>query len=109
MLLGFIPKGKGKHAADMLDTLRAVLFIEVDDNFGVTASFEGVTELLQAFSQFREVVAFPIISDPDGVVFVCQGLFAAGQVDDGEPPMSQATVSGSGVDIETASVRTSMG
>jgi hypothetical protein len=62
----------------------------VDDDFGVCLGIEAVAAGDQAFSEFRVVEYLAIVHDPQGVVFVVDGLVTAGKVDDAQPGVGQS-------------------
>jgi hypothetical protein len=85
-----VPQGKGKHAVERLQAMLAHFFVEVDDNFGIAPALEAVTSLLQTFSQGAIIVDFAVADDPDGAVFVADGLPAAVQVNDAQATAAEA-------------------
>lgn len=60
-------------------------------------------------AELREVVAFAVVGDPDGLVFISQGLFAACQVDNGQAAMGEATAASGGIEVGAGVVRATMG
>jgi len=87
-LLVLVPDGQGEHAAEVLEAVGAEFFVEMDDYFGVAEGFEAVAALFEIGAELFEIVAFAVVADPDGLIFVGHGLVAGLEVDDGEPVMS---------------------
>ncbi len=73
----------------MLEAAFAPFFVTVDDDFGVRASAKVVTASFECRAQLREVVDFAVVDDPDAPVLVVDGLPAAAEVDDAQPPHAQ--------------------
>src|SRR3989337_1747116 len=65
----------------MLNANVAIFFVQVDDAFGVGIRAEAMY-LFQALAQLLVVVAFAVIDNGDGLIFVEDGLVAAGHIDD---------------------------
>ena len=66
-----------------------LVFVEMDEHFGVALRAKTMAGSFQPGSQLTEVVDFAVEDNPHGVVFVAQGLPATGPVDDGQTPMPQ--------------------
>src|SRR5689334_13719624 len=60
-----IPKGKGKHAAQVLDTVIAVLFVGMHYRLGITICAEAMAVPLKFFPQLTVVINFSIEDDKD--------------------------------------------
>ena len=84
-----VPDGQGEHAVEMLEEVRPLVLVEVDDHFGVAVRAEAMAGAFQPPAQLAEVVDFAVEDDPDRAVFVRQRLLPAGQVDDRQPAMAQ--------------------
>src|SRR6266542_2039812 len=55
-----VPKRKRKHAVEMLDHSRSMLFIKVRQNFRVRSAAKGVATLFQISAQFAIVIDFAV-------------------------------------------------
>jgi len=102
-----VPEGEGEHAVEALDAGGAPLDIGVERDFGVGARGEDVTERFERFAEFAEIVDFAVEGDGEVAAGGDAGLVSGGgEVDDGEPPVSEAEEA---VDEEPFSVRSAMG
>jgi len=70
-----------------------MLFIEVNQRFGIAVRVVGMTRLLEFRAQLAVVVDFSVEDHPDALILVVDGLVAAGHVDDGEPAHCEADAS----------------
>jgi len=66
----------------VLDEVIAEFFVEVDDSFGIGLGVEAMVLLRESVEQGLIVVYFAVEDNPDGLVFVVNGLIPAGEVDD---------------------------
>src|SRR5579863_969182 len=89
-----VPDGEGEHSAQVLHAVASVLFVEVDDGFGVAMGAVDVAAGLKLRSQFGVVVDFAVEDDPGGSVFVAKWLMAGGEVDDAEAAHAEADRAG---------------
>ena len=71
-------------------TSGAPFLVAVNDHFGVRARPEVVPALLELGPQLLEVVDFAVEDDPDRLVGIGHRLVAAGEIDDRQPPETQA-------------------
>ncbi len=76
-----IPDGKGEHAAQVLHTIRAVLFEEVNDGFGIAVRAVAVAARDELFAQGEMVVNLAVEDDPESAIFIRNRLMSAGNVD----------------------------
>src|SRR5687767_12953881 len=74
----------------MTHTIIAVFLIEMEDAFRIGTRPELVSTLEQVRIQVGEIMRFAIEDDPERLVFVGNGLVAAFDVDNGEPPHTQS-------------------
>ena len=81
-----IPEGEGEHPPQRLDEVGTPLLVEVHEHLGVAASREPVTPPLQVSAQLAVVVDLPVLNHVDAAILVGDGLVAAFEVDDREPP-----------------------
>src|ERR1700722_1704847 len=75
---------ESKHSAELFDTVRAELLIEMNDHFGVAVRSEAMTAFFQFDAQLGKVVDLAIEDNPDSFVFIEYRLMPARQVDDAE-------------------------
>ena len=66
-----------------------MLFVEMDERFGVTVRFEAVPAFFQACAQLEVIIDLAVEDDVNRSVFVRDRLVAAGQINDAEPPNRQ--------------------
>ena len=81
---------EGEHAVELLDAGVAVLFVGVDDGFGVGLGAEAMAAGLELAAELAMVVDLAVEDDPDRAVFVGHRLLAAGPVDDRQAPVTEA-------------------
>lgn len=99
---GFIPDGEGEHAAVGLEALGAVLFVGVEEGFGIAAGGVAMAGGFEGGSEGGVVEDFAIEDNPGGSVFVGHGLVAAMEVDDGEAAVAERDAVG--LTVEEAEV-----
>ncbi len=85
-----VPQRERKHATEAHDTGFAPGLPGVDNDLGVGMSAEDVAQRLQFGHQFLEIIDFAIEHDDHRAILVEQRLLSAGQVDDGQAPVSQS-------------------
>ena len=85
-----VPDRERKHTAQVAHAVGAVLFVQMDDDFGVRGSLELVTVGLEVPTEIKKVVDLAVKNDPNGAVFVRDWLAAVLDVNDAQPTMSQA-------------------
>ena len=76
----------------MPDAVFPVLFVRMNDGFGVRVGREFVPFLFQLFPKFRVVVYFPIEDDPDTPILVGNRLVSCLEVNDLEAPHSETDI-----------------
>jgi hypothetical protein len=102
-LLGaFVPDGEGKHAAQVLGAVSAILVVGVDDGFGVAVGVESVTQLFEFFTQLEIVIDLAVEDYPGTPIEVVDGLLTALEVDNCEATHRQT---GGTIDVEAVLVR----
>src|SRR6266446_6673497 len=77
-----IPDSESKHAAQMFDTTRAVLFVSTHNRFGVRMSFELTAARLEFALQFAIVVNLAVEDNCDRTVAAGHRLMSACKIDD---------------------------
>ena len=91
----------------LLDDAVAVLFVQMDDRFGVAARSIAMPLRLEAGPQRGVVVDLAVEGDPHAAVLVGHRLLAGrADVDDGQAAMREAD---GAVDEQTGAVGTAMG
>lgn len=104
--MAFIPNRKCKHAAQMLDHLAAVLFVEMDKHLGVAAGSEPVSCRLKPRAQIGEVVNLAVKYRPDRAVLIRHWLIGMRRrVDDSQSCMPKHAI---GPTTSVVSIRTAM-
>ncbi|EKD38667.1 MAG: hypothetical protein ACD_75C00651G0002 [uncultured bacterium] len=85
-----VPNGKSEHAPQIGDTFRAVLFVEVEDCFGIGLGMKLVATSHQIFPQFQVVIDFAIEDNPQCSVFIGHGLMSRlTKVENAQPPVAE--------------------
>jgi hypothetical protein len=79
-----VPQGEGKLAAQLVETTRAEVLVQVEEDLAVRAGGEAVAALLELGADPREVVELAVHDRVHPAVLVGQGLVAGGKVDDAE-------------------------
>src|SRR5215210_2791615 len=64
-----VPNRKRKHSAQVIRARWAILFVSMNDRFGVGVGLEHVTAFLELVSKFVEAVDLSVEDDGDGAVF----------------------------------------
>ncbi len=85
-----IPDGKSEHAAQVLYAICTVFFVEMDDGLGIAVRAIAVAARDELLAQREMVVDFAIKHDPQRAVFVRNRLMTARNIDNAEPPHSDA-------------------
>ena len=85
-----IPDGEREHAVEPFHAGRAPLFVGVNDHLRVRLRPERVPGLEEFLAQFDVIVDLPVENDLDAPVLVADGLRAAANIDDAQPPVAQA-------------------
>src|SRR5581483_2071324 len=91
-LLAAIPDCKGEHATKVIYARISVLFISMNDRFGVRLRLELVPKLHEFRRQGGIVVNLAVEDDQDRLVFVEDRLPASPDINDAEPPVPEAGV-----------------
>ena len=88
----------------LLDAVR-ILFVEPENDLGVTPRPEDDTAALEPRSQLRRVVDLAVVDDDDRLVLVRHGLVTVDDVDDREPLHPERRV---GMGDDPAAIRTAV-
>ncbi len=100
-----VPDHEREHAADLLQQVHAPLLIAVQQHFRVAFGGEGVARRDQFLTQRLVIVDLAVEGDDQRAVFVVDGLLAAAEVDDAQPPVPQRGVL---VDVMALVIRPAM-
>src|SRR5579862_986501 len=84
-----VPDSKGKHSAQVLHTILAVLLVKMNDGLCIALRTVTVAASDQLLPQSAVVVDFAVEDDHDGAVFVADRLMAGGEVDDAQAAHAQ--------------------
>src|ERR1700681_1131914 len=79
-----------EHAAQLLNTLRPILFVKMNNRFRIAAGGESMAAGLQLGIQLLKVVDFAVEDDRYSLVFVEDWLVPARNIDDAETPHAQS-------------------
>src|SRR5581483_7629216 len=85
-----VVKRKGEHASKLLNAISAVLFVEMNDDFGVGVRGKAMAAGFQVRTKLLEIVDLAVVDDPNGFIFVEDGLVPAGQIDDAQTAHAQS-------------------
>ncbi len=99
---GGIPDREGEHPAQLLEALRALLLVEVDDDFRVGVGAEPVPLRDERRAKLLEIVNLAVEDDPDRAVLVRERLVPLGQVNDAQPAVAESDAARSALDFEIA-------
>src|SRR5262249_37826942 len=80
-----VPDGECEHAPKVVNAFASMLFVEVNNRFCIRIGPVSVAALLESLTQLRMVINFAIEDDPNGPIFVAEGLVSAGDVNNAEP------------------------
>ena len=75
----------------MLDAIVTILLIGMNNGFCVTIRGKVMTTLLKFFLKLTIVIDFPVENNEDVLLFVEDGLMAAGKVNNGEAAHTQCS------------------
>ena len=100
-----VVEAKRKHAAKTLHAVLAPGLPGMDDDFGVAAGVEDVTERFELGDEFLEVVDLAVEHHRDRAIFIEQRLLSRGQIDDGQPAVSERDA---GLEVIARLVRATM-
>ena len=101
-----VPDREGEHPAKILQAVRALLLVEVEDDFRVGVGAELVSLRDERRAQFLEIVDLAVEDDPDRAVLVRERLMSLGQVNDAQPAMAESDAARPLSPLKSASVAT---
>jgi hypothetical protein len=87
---GSVPDREREHPVEVADAVGTELLVGVDHDLGVGAGLEPMSQLRKEGTKALVVVDLAVEDDPDRAVFVGDGLMAALDVDDRQPPRREA-------------------
>src|SRR6185369_14552574 len=85
-----IPEREAEHAVEGVEKAEAALLVEMWDHLRIASRAEAMTTREEVGAQDRVVVDLAVADDQDVVVLVAERLRSAGDVDDRQPPASEA-------------------
>jgi hypothetical protein len=96
-----VPQRKREHAAQVVDAVRPVLLIQVQDGLAVGARAVGVAARFQARPVLGMVIDLSVEDEPQAAILVAHRLIARDEVDDAQPsePEAQPSVWRDGVTV----------
>src|SRR5208282_1202501 len=100
-----IPDGERKHPAQVLNAIRAIFLVEMNDRLCVAVRPITMAARLERAAQRGMVIDFAVEGDPDRAILIAQRLLAGFEIDDAQPAHRQANV---GVEMRSALVRPAM-
>jgi hypothetical protein len=84
--------------------LLALIFIQVDDYFGIRCRPELVASLFELTTQGLKSIDFSVEGHHHGAILIAQGLLPGVQINDAEPPVAQANGMGL-IDVHAGLIR----
>ena len=88
-MAALIKKRNRKHPAQLLNTVGAHLFIEMDDHLRISVGIKRVPPCFEFLAQFGKIVDFTVENHPNAAVFIMDRLPPAREIDDAEPAHAQ--------------------
>ena len=101
-----IPDGDREHAAQVVNEVHALVFVEVDEHLGIRLGAKTVSSRQQAVTQLPIVVDFAVERDPDPAVLVRERLLSGRQTDDAEAAVTETDL---WLDVTAFLVRSTVG
>ena len=101
-----VEEGEGEHAAQFSKHGVAVLFVQMHEDFGVALRAKNMACGEEVAAEFEVVVDFAVEDDADGFVLVPDGLPAAFEINDAEPPHAEREA---GHGVQARAVRPAVG
>src|SRR5262249_47769040 len=77
-----VPNRKREHAAKRFNRAWSLLFVKVNDGFGVARGLINVTLLLEHRAKIAMVVPLAVVGERIALLFVGHRLVPAGQIND---------------------------
>src|SRR5439155_275965 len=87
-----IEDGEGEHAAQLFHAGGAVLFVGVEDGFGIAMGGVAVSGCFQRGAKAGVIEDLAVEDDPLGTILIRHGLVAAAHVNDGETAETERAV-----------------
>jgi len=79
-----IPDGNGKLTVQVSQAIGSIFFIKMQNDFCIAVGGKAVSPLFQNGTKFKIIKYFSIEDDPQGAIFVGNGLLPTAEVDDAE-------------------------
>ncbi len=92
LLFTGVPNGDRELAIEVVQAVRAVILVQVQDDFRVAVGGEAMPAPLQFRAQFDVVEHLAVEDDPQAAVFIADRLVAAGEVDDAQAGVAKPHV-----------------
>src|SRR5262245_18719111 len=89
LLSPLVPDSKGKHPSQIVNTISAVLLIEMEDCFSVAMCLIDVTPGLELRAKISVVVDFAVEYDVQRAILIGHGLMAGRHVDNTQTAVAQ--------------------
>ena len=100
-----VPDGEGEHPAQVFDARRAILFVEMNNRFGVAMRAIDVTACFEFRAVIRVVVDFAVVGDVERRVFISHRLMSGSHINDAQAAVSKSHIS---INVETRIIRPAM-
>ena len=85
-----VPQSESKHPAQPAEEIESLFLVEVNNDLGVRSCAEAVPFGFELLTKGREVIDFAVQDNPQGFVFIGDGLMAARNVNDAEAAYAEA-------------------
>jgi hypothetical protein len=99
---------KGEFTAEVINEVFPIFFIQVNDDLGIRVRGEPMSTTFEISADVSEAVNLAVQGDPDGLVFVGDGLVAIRNINNGQPEVDER-YGALGSDVEAPTVGPSMG
>ena len=104
-LLFLVPDREGKNAIEMVQAVDSPFFISMQNDLCIRTGLEYMAVFFEFFTQFDKIIDLAIEDNRHAVIFVCDRLVTALQVNDAETAMSEANLT---ADIKPFPIRPTM-
>src|SRR5579875_1432129 len=84
-LFTFVEDGKRKHPPQLVDTIRAVLLVQMNYNFGIRVGVKTMAERFKLPPQSGKIINLAVEDDPDSSILVMHRLTPPPHVNDAKP------------------------
>src|SRR6266498_183511 len=104
-LLMLIPESKSKHAMELLYTVLANFFVQMNNHLRVGIGVEQMSFRLQLHTQSLIIVDLPIVDNPDSTIFIADRLVSRFKIDNTKSATTKTDVS---IHVTTRIIRSTM-